>query len=99
MVNRLVEEGYWVRGVDLKEPEFSPSRVMSLFVEISAMLTLFLGSFNLKDRGNFYNSIPYRSIQTFDEICQFAADMGGAGFVFTGENDADIVHTIPVLLT
>ena len=28
----------------------------------------------------------------FDEIYQFAADMGGAGFVFTGENDADIMH-------
>ena len=28
----------------------------------------------------------------FDELYQFAADMGGAGFVFTGENDADIMH-------
>jgi hypothetical protein len=38
------------------------------------------------------NSVPYRYIETFDEIYQFAADMGGAGFVFTGENDADIMH-------
>ena len=30
--------------------------------------------------------------EPFDEIYQFAADMGGAGFVFTGENDADIMH-------
>ena len=44
------------------------------------------------DRGNFYNSVPERYIQPFDEIYQFAADMGGAGFVFTGENDADIMH-------
>ena len=44
------------------------------------------------DQGNFYNSVPYRYIQSFDEIYQFAADMGGAGFVFTGENDADIMH-------
>ena len=29
-------------------------------------------------------------MQPFDEIYQFAADMGGAGFVFTGENDTDI---------
>ena len=44
------------------------------------------------DRGNFYRSVPHRYIQPFDEIYQFAADMGGAGFVFTGENDADIMH-------
>jgi nucleoside-diphosphate-sugar epimerase len=41
---------------------------------------------------NFYNFVPSRYIDTFDEIYQFAADMGGAGFVFTGENDADIMH-------
>ena len=42
--------------------------------------------------GNFYESVPYRLVRPFDEIYQFAADMGGAGFVFTGENDADIMH-------
>lgn len=42
--------------------------------------------------GNFYHSIIDRFAQPFDEIYQFAADMGGAGFVFTGENDADIMH-------
>ena len=41
---------------------------------------------------NFYNPIPWRYVQTFDEVYQFAADMGGAGFVFSGENDADIMH-------
>ena len=44
------------------------------------------------EQGNFYNEVPYRLIKPFDEIYQFAADMGGAGFVFTGENDADIMH-------
>tara|TARA_A200000159_G_scaffold1745_1_gene1917 strand:- start:8389 stop:9486 length:1098 start_codon:yes stop_codon:yes gene_type:complete len=93
MVNRLVEEGYWVRGVDLKEPEFSPSLAHE-FVRgdlrdagVVSRVIQFKGY-----QGNFYNSIPYRTIQTFDEIYQFAADMGGAGFVFTGENDADIMH-------
>jgi nucleoside-diphosphate-sugar epimerase len=42
--------------------------------------------------GNFYGSVPERLHLPFDEIYQFAADMGGAGFVFTGENDADIMH-------
>ena len=42
--------------------------------------------------GNFYASIVDKFLEPFDEIYQFAADMGGAGFVFTGENDADIMH-------
>ena len=39
-----------------------------------------------------HHHVPYRLDPSFDEIYQFAADMGGAGFVFTGENDADIMH-------
>ena len=44
------------------------------------------------ESGNFYNSVPYQYILPFNEIYQFAADMGGAGFVFTGENDAEIMQ-------
>jgi len=44
------------------------------------------------EQGNFYNEIPYKYIEPFHEIYQFAADMGGAGFVFTGENDAEIMQ-------
>ena len=44
------------------------------------------------ERGNFYRQIVDKFLEPFDEIYQFAADMGGAGFVFTGENDADIMH-------
>jgi GDP-D-mannose 3',5'-epimerase len=44
------------------------------------------------EQGNFYNEIPYRLVEPFHEIYQFAADMGGAGFVFTGENDAEIMQ-------
>ena len=44
------------------------------------------------NNGNFYHLIPNRLVESFDEIYQFAADMGGAGFIFTGENDADIMH-------
>ena len=93
MVKRLRSEGYWVRGVDLKYPEFSETEANEFvlgdlrdkgFVE---RVIQYKG-----DRGNFYRSVPYRYIQCFDEIYQFAADMGGAGFVFTGENDADIMH-------
>lgn len=76
MVKRLKREGFQVRGVDLKYPEFSSSeaddfvtgdlRDPSLCMEVA--------------------DLP------FDEVYQFAADMGGAGFVFTGENDAAIMH-------
>jgi nucleoside-diphosphate-sugar epimerase len=43
-------------------------------------------------RGNFYHFVASQYLDTFDEIYQFAADMGGAGYVFSGENDADIMH-------
>ena len=93
MVKRLRDEGYWVRGVDTKYPEFGESAANEFvygdltdkrFVE---RVLEYKG-----DRGNFYYSVPSRYIQPFDEIYQFAADMGGAGFVFSGENDADIMH-------
>ena len=93
MVKRLRKEGYWVRGVDLKSPEFSKTEANEFVhgdlrdVDFVRRVLKFKG-----EQGNFYHSIPYKMEETFDEIYQFAADMGGAGFVFTGENDADIMH-------
>ncbi len=82
MVNRLKSEGYWVRGVDVKRPEFSPSQA---------------DEFEIFDLRNPYNYQILRRIkehisENFDEVYLFAADMGGAGYVFTGEHDADIMH-------
>lgn len=76
MVNRLKSEGFWVRAVDLKYPEFSETQADD-FIQG-----------DLRDPNVCRDAID----QKFDEIYQFAADMGGAGFVFTGENDADIMH-------
>jgi GDP-D-mannose 3', 5'-epimerase len=93
MVERLRAEGYWVRGVDLKYPEFSKTEANEFIIgdlrqaKFTETVLEFKGY-----QGNYYKSIPYKMIDTFDEIYQFAADMGGAGFVFTGENDADIMH-------
>ena len=93
MVRRLRSEGYWVRGVDLKLPEFSETEANEFIlgdlrdVKFVAACLQFKGYL-----GNFYQLVPDNHIQSFDEIYQFAADMGGAGFVFTGENDADIMH-------
>ena len=76
LVKRLKVEGYWVRGVDLKEPEYSNTNA---------------DDFVIGDlRGpSVCGKIADRA---FDEVYQLAADMGGAGFVFSGENDADIMH-------
>jgi GDP-D-mannose 3',5'-epimerase len=93
MDKRLRSEGYWVRGVDLKLPEFSESKAHE-FV-IGDLRDASFVEKTLQYKGpycNFYNFVPSKYIETFDEIYQFAADMGGAGFVFTGENDADIMH-------
>ena len=76
MVNRLKSEGFWVRAVDLKYPEFSETQADD-FIQG-----------DLREPNVCRDAID----QKFDEIYQFAADMGGAGFVFTGENDADIMH-------
>ena len=93
MVKRLREDGYWVRGVDLKHPEFSET-------EANEFICMDLRDVDVMRRvirttgvnGGFYASIVDKFLEPFDEIYQFAADMGGAGFIFTGDNDADIMH-------
>jgi nucleoside-diphosphate-sugar epimerase len=76
MVRRLKQDGFWVRGVDLKFPEFWGTAADDFVVG------------DLRDQYLCRQIVDRR----FDEVYQFAADMGGAGFVFTGENDADIMH-------
>ena len=93
MVKQLRSEGYWVRGVDLKHPDFSETEANEFIVGDLREVDTVRKSIQFKgDQGNYYNSVPYEHIRPFDEIYQFAADMGGAGFIFTGENDADIMH-------
>ena len=79
MVKRLKSDGYWVRGVDIKYPEFS-STTADEFIEGDLC------------EPHLVESIIHVNGKNFDEIYQFAADMGGAGFIFTGENDANIMH-------
>ena len=93
MVKHLVSEGYWVRGVDLKSPDFSETAAHEFIhgdlrnVDFVTRVLEYKGPYR-----NFYNEIPYKMIDCFDEIYQFAADMGGAGYIFTGENDAHVMH-------
>tara|TARA_R110002012_G_scaffold275373_1_gene461957 strand:+ start:747 stop:1778 length:1032 start_codon:yes stop_codon:yes gene_type:complete len=96
LVNRLKEEGYWVRGVDLKQPDFTVSKADEFISGNNGDLRsqgncTRLVKFDGK-QGNYYKNVPEQYKEPFDEIYQLAADMGGAGFVFTGDNDADIMH-------
>jgi GDP-D-mannose 3',5'-epimerase len=75
LARRLVKDGYWVRGVDLKLPEFSPTGCQE-FV---------LG--DLRDQ-----AVAKEAVDGIDDVYQLAADMGGAGYIFTGEHDADVMH-------
>ena len=76
LVERLKKEKFWVRGIDLKYPDFGETKADDFVV------------------GDLRDPHVCRSVadMPFDEVYQLAADMGGAGFVFTGENDADIMH-------
>ena len=76
LVHRLKSEGYWVLGVDLKHGEFGTSAADKFVI------------------GDLRDQSVCRDVtaQTFDEIYQLAADMGGAGYIFSGEHDADVMH-------
>ena len=84
MVKRLREDGYWVRGVDLHEPEFSETEANEFIIrdlrDPDAMRRVIRYG---GQTGNFYSQIVDKFLEPFDEIYQFAADMGGAGFIFT----------------
>lgn len=77
MVNRLKVEGYNVVGVDLKHPEFSLTQADEFVVG------------DLRNQ-NFCKEVFSKA--SCHEVYQLAADMGGAGYIFTGENDAHVMH-------
>ena len=76
LVKRLKREGFWVRGVDLKFPEYSETEADDFILA------------DLREPANCRAVIDCR----FEEVYQLAADMGGAGYIFTGEHDAVIMH-------
>lgn len=76
LVKRLKKEGFWVRGVDLKFHEHSETEADDFVIA------------DLRDAHLVRDIVDRR----FDEVYQLAADMGGAGYIFTGENDANVMH-------
>ena len=81
LVKRLKKEGFWVRGVDLKYPEFAETHADDFVI------------------GDLREQDVCRRVldQRFDHVYQLAADMGGAGYIFTGENDADVMHNSAII--
>jgi GDP-D-mannose 3',5'-epimerase len=89
MVKRLRKEGYWVRGVDIKHTEFSMTEAHDFIDGDLRDVDLVHKVVELHQ----WDEEKQKNVSyTFDEIYQFAADMGGAGYIFTGENDADVMH-------
>jgi len=76
LVKKLKQEGFWVRGVDLKEHEYCATAADEFIV------------------GDLTDPVVVKQVldQPFDEVYQLAADMGGAGYIFTGDNDANVMH-------
>ena len=76
LVKRLKKEGYWVRGVDLKKPDFSETAADEFVI------------------GDLTDPVVCKEVldRPFDEVYQLAADMGGAGYIFSGNHDADVMH-------
>lgn len=76
LAKKLKKEGFWVRGVDLKDTEFSPTAADEFVIG------------DLRDPHVCEAMLD----RQFDEVYQLAADMGGAGYIFTGDHDADVMH-------
>lgn len=75
LVNRLKSEGFWVRGVDLKENEYGNNNADEFI------------------KGDLCDpTVAVKAVEGIDEVYQLAADMGGAGYIFTGDNDASVMH-------
>lgn len=75
LVKRLKREGFWVRAVDLKAPEFSPTAADEFVI------------------GDLRDPVIVRQVvEGMEHVYQLAADMGGAGYIFTGAHDAAVMH-------
>jgi len=103
LAKRLKEEGYWVRIVDIKQ-EHEYWKISDICNEyISGDLRkpeIVSAAFRVERDPNHTDIIcdyslhkqPFTVIDSFDEVYQLAADMGGAGYIFTGDNDANVMH-------
>jgi GDP-D-mannose 3',5'-epimerase len=101
---RLKSEGYWVRIVDIKKHEyFIADEICNEFLVYDLCDPKNVEvAFRLENRDGIllpssYYRHPYSKNQPFDEVYQLAADMGGAGYIFTGENDANVMYNSAII--
>ena len=85
LVNKLKKNNFWVRGVDIKRPEYQDSCADDFIVGDLRDLSIVKRSLWAPDQRDYKTN-------SFDEVYQLAADMGGAGYIFSGENDANVMH-------
>ncbi|KRB61913.1 NAD-dependent dehydratase [Rhizobium sp. Root708] len=81
LVRHLKDQGLWVRGVDLKYPAYAETWADEFIVG------------DLRQQATSERVID----RAFDEVYQLAADMGGAGYIFTGNHDADIMYNSAII--
>lgn len=105
LVKKLKEQGCWIRGVDLKYPEFELSDADDF------VITDLRNPVNVKEvlKLESYKNVPLsckiskyiKGVSSkelyFDEVYQLAADMGGAGYIFSGNNDANVMHNSAII--
>jgi GDP-D-mannose 3', 5'-epimerase len=87
LVKRLKAEGFWVRSVDLKYPDFSETKADDFIIgdlRDPSLVSKAMFAPKQTSQDDYTNS--------FDEVYQLAADMGGAGYIFIGTHDADVMH-------
>ena len=97
LVKKLKEQGCWVRGVDLKYPEYETSVADDFVIRDlrdprNVESVIRLDSYNNHPLPYKFDLYPFSEKLQFDEVYQLAADMGGAGYIFSGDNDADVMH-------
>lgn len=96
LVKRLKKEGFWVRGVDIKYPEYAKTEADEFLLYDLRDQSVVKAVMRLESiEGNPINfsflPTAFSYSEPFDEVYQLAADMGGAGYIFSGENDADVM--------
>ena len=97
LVKKLKEQGCWVRGVDLKYPEYETSVADDFVIRDlrdprNVESVIKLEAYNNHPLPYKFDLYPFSDKLQFDEVYQLAADMGGAGYIFSGDNDANVMH-------
>jgi nucleoside-diphosphate-sugar epimerase len=97
LVKKLKEQGCWVRGVDLKYPEYWESFADDFVIRDlrdprNVESVIRLEAYQNTPLPYKFDLYPFSENLQFDEVYQLAADMGGAGYIFSGDNDANVMH-------